>query len=97
MADPRVVIAMNEAVRWFTPPAATAAERAALGADAVRQCDRLLRTALKAGIASGPNDRFGRLLISLEQEIKDEADALSAWAALGLGDEDQPAATIAAE
>ncbi len=93
MADPRLIAIVHDAQRWLTPPAATAADRAEAGAEAVRLADKLLRAALRAGIASGPGDRFGRLILSLETELRDETAALQSWAALGLDE----TAAIAAE
>lgn len=80
MADPRIRQAMADAARWLTPDEMTAEARADAGAEAVQLVDALLRACLRAGITSTPRDRFGRLILDLETELRIEAEALRAWA-----------------
>lgn len=77
-ADPRIRQAMADAARWLMPDEMSAEARAQAGAEAVQLVDALLRAALRAGITSSPRDRFGRLILELETELRMEAEALGA-------------------
>jgi hypothetical protein len=93
----RIAQMLADSFRWLCPSRATAAERAAAGAEAARACDTVLRLALQAGVTSSPDDRIGAAILALQADLRSEAAGLAAWAAMPGCDDDVPSPAMAAE